>query len=199
MKRKDRNWSEIQVAYDAGMTWRDIQSKFEVCNATLSWARKNGHLKCRTMSEASKLSWTNGKQDPSVYRTPEHRKIMSRFGGLKPNAGRCRHIKYTRKDGRVVDLQGTWEHQFVQFLDQQNVKWERNRVGYKYNFDGKEREYFPDFFLPNLNLFIEVKGYETEKDRSKWNQFPFKLVVVKKQEIQDLTAWWKSLSYDRRI
>jgi hypothetical protein len=43
---------------------------------------------------------------------------------------------------------------------------------------------------------VEVKGYETEKDRAKWKQFPFKLLVVKKQEIQDLTSWWNKQSYE---
>lgn len=194
MKREQRNWTKMQSAYDSGMTWRDIQTKFDVCSATLAWARKNGYLHCRSMSDASKLSWSSGRQDPAVYRTPEHRKIMSRFGGLRTRAGRCSHIKYTKSDGTVVDLQGSWEFKFAEFLDHNKIEWERNRVGYKYVFDGKGSNYFPDFFLPSLNVYVEVKGYETDKDRAKWKQFPFKLLIVKKEEIQDLDKWWKTFS-----
>ena len=194
MKRSQRNWTEMQSAYDNGMTWRDIQIKFDVCSATLAWARKKGHLRCRTMSEASKLSWTSGKQDPAVYRTAEHRKIMSRFGGLRARSGRCSHVKYTKTDGSIVDLQGSWEVKLAEFFDCNEVKWERNRVGYRYVFNDKESNYFPDFFLPHFNVYVEVKGYETEKDRAKWKQFPFKLLIVKKEEIHDLDRWWKTFS-----
>jgi hypothetical protein len=196
MKRDSRDWTAIQEAYDAGATWRDVQTKFGVCNATLTWARQNRKLQCRTISDAQKLAWANGTQDATIYQTPEHRKKMAKFGGLKPRAGHCKHIKYTMRSGTVVDLQGTWELKFAVFLDDRKIEWERNRVGYRYTFGGKEHEYFPDFWIKELDIYVEVKGYETEKDRAKWKQFPFKLLVVKKQEIQDLTSWWNKQSYE---
>jgi len=186
-KYEEMNWKLWQTQYDSGLSWNEIKG---FSNDAVDWARKNGKIKTRTVSEAHKMAWKMGKIDPSVYRTPEHRKIMSRFGGLKPNAGRCKHIKYTSIDGHVVDLQGSWELKLVEFLDKLKITWKRNKVGYKYEFKGKEHLYFPDFYLPTKQIYIEVKGYETDKDRAKWNQFPFELIVVKKQEIQDLTAWW---------
>jgi len=32
-------------------------------------------------------------------------------------------------------------------------------------------------------LYIEVKGYETDRDRAKWLQFPKKLRIIKENEI----------------
>lgn len=55
-------------------------------------------------------------------------------------------------------------------------------VKYRYG----SRTYFPDFYLPNLDLYIEVKGYERERDLAKWSQFPEKLIVLKKQEIEEI-------------
>lgn len=191
MKRCHINWKEIQAAHDDGLTWRQIRDKFHLCYATIVWAKKRGFLVLREMSSAAKLAWKSGSQNAEKYKTPEFRKKQSRFGGFKPRAGHCKHIKYTMRDGTVVDLQGTWELKFAMFLDDHKIEWERNRVGYKYNFGGKERDYFPDFFLPSHATYVEVKGYETERDREKWKQFPFKLLVVKKQEIQDLTSWRK--------
>jgi hypothetical protein len=156
----------------------------------LEWAVKNGKLKMRSISDAQKLAWKTGKQNIEIYRTPEHRKKMSKFGGLKPNAGRCKHIKYSKKDGNIIDIQGTWELRFVKFLDDKNILWDKNKVGYKYMFENKEHLYFPDFYLKDFNVYVEVKGYETDRDREKWKQFPFKLLIVKKQEIQDLLSWW---------
>jgi len=37
--------------------------------------------------------------------------------------------------------------------------------------------------LPLYNKYIEVKGYERERDICKWNDFPNELVVFKLREI----------------
>jgi len=166
--------------------------KFKLCHATLAWASKNKFITLRSKSDACKLAWKNGNQNAEKYRTPEHRKRMAKFGGLKPNAGRCKHISYLCQNGDVVDIQGTWELKFVTFMDLGNIRWERNRVGYKYIFNDKDHLYFPDFFLPELDVYVEVKGYEIERDRHKWRQFPFKLLIVKKEEIEDLPLWLKT-------
>lgn len=190
MKRNEIDWSEIQKRYDDGLSWSELRTTFGICSDTLSWARKQGLLTFRNLSEAAKLSWKLGKQNPNVFRTDDHRKKMSKFGGVRERSGRCKHIQYTKKDGSPVWLQGSWEVKFVSFLDTRSVNWERNRVGYRYVFDGKDHLYFPDFYLPDFGFYVEVKGYETDKDQSKWNQFPFKLIVIKKQEISDLETWW---------
>ena len=39
-----------------------------------------------------------------------------------------------------------------------------------------------DFYISDLDLYVEIKGYETEKDRCKWRDFPHKLIVLKKEE-----------------
>jgi len=187
---KKLDWNRCQKLNDDGTTWRDL-IVMGFSSAGMLWAIKNGKLKLRSIGNSLKIAHKNGKIDYSPYRTPEHRKIMSKFGGIKPNSGRCKHIKYTKKDGIVVDLQGSWELKFVEFLDEHQIEWQRNRVGYKYTFQNKEHLYFPDFHLHQYDVYVEVKGYETDKDKAKWNQFPFKLLVVKKQEIQNLTAWWK--------
>ena len=65
-------------------------------------------------------------------------------------------------------------------------------MGYKYIFEGKEHSYFPDFVIENMDIYIEVKGYQTLKDDAKWNQFPKKLLVIKKNDIKDLDFWFKN-------
>jgi predicted nuclease of restriction endonuclease-like RecB superfamily len=49
-----------------------------------------------------------------------------------------------------------------------------------------DRTYFPDFYIESLDLYVEIKGYETERDRAKWFQFPHKLVVLKLDEINQI-------------
>ena len=62
---------------------------------------------------------------------------------------------------------------------------ERPNKGFNYTWNGN-RTYFPDFYLPSLNLYVEVKGYETERDTAKWSQFPKKLFVIKAKEIKEI-------------
>lgn len=42
------------------------------------------------------------------------------------------------------------------------------------------------FFIKCKNLYIEIKGYETERDKAKWKQFPKKLKIVRKKEIYEI-------------
>ena len=54
--------------------------------------------------------------------------------------------------------------------------------GFPYNWNG-DRTYFPDFYLPELSEYVEVKGYKTERDVAKWQQFPNKLRLILKEDI----------------
>ena len=56
-------------------------------------------------------------------------------------------------------------------------------------FNNSEHLYFPDFYVKDLDLYIEVKGYETERDKVKWNTCKnkgIKLLVLKKNEIYQI-------------
>lgn len=57
------------------------------------------------------------------------------------------------------------------------------------------RTYFPDFYLPESDMWIEVKGYETERDIAKWesmiNVHKKNLNIVKSKEIKNLNEWWE--------
>lgn len=93
------------------------------------------------------------------------------------------HIDYNG-----VDLHGSWELKYAQFLDQSNVKWTRNKDRFSYIYLGKERTYTPDFYLIDTDEYVEIKGYRTEKDDAKWSQFPAdkKLTVLMKEDLKRL-------------
>ena len=65
--------------------------------------------------------------------------------------------------------------------------WNRNKQRFSYvRPDGKVATYQPDFYVTDWEMFIEVKGYETDLDRAKWSQFPHKLDIWKRDKIQKL-------------
>lgn len=187
------DWERCQLLHDNGLTWRElVANKFTT--GGIKWAIKNKKLLIRSNSDSLKLAHKSGKIDYSIYRTKKFRKNHIKCGGYREKSGRCKKILYNKKEGVSIYLQGTWEFKFAKFLDEKSINWEKNKVGYKYIFKGIQRLYFPDFFLNDYNLYVEVKGYETEKDKEKWKQFPFKLLVIRKNEIENLEKWFKILN-----
>lgn len=97
------------------------------------------------------------------------------------SAGNQGRVKTYTIDG--VKLKGKWEVDFYKWCKNNNIRIDRPKQGFYYYFNG-HRTYFPDFYLPDYNQYIEVKGYQTKKDDAKWLYFPFKLNILKAQEIQ---------------
>lgn len=97
------------------------------------------------------------------------------------NRGRTKQIIF---DG--IKFQGQWELIFYQYCKQNGIKIERPETWFEYNWNGK-RKYFPDFYLPEKNLYVEVKGYETERDRAKWRDFPYSLTIIRKHQIEQIS------------
>lgn len=112
----------------------------------------------------------------------------------KSNRGRTKVI---HKYG--ISFNGSWELLFYEYCLENNITVERNSTCFTYMYD-KERLYIPDFKIPNTNIYIEIKGYETEKDLCKWNGSILnenKLFILKAKEILeiknktfDFKNWW---------
>jgi len=94
------------------------------------------------------------------------------------NRGRTKQIIV---DG--IKFQGKWELEFYNWCKSNNIQIRRCLESFPYNWNGS-RKYFPDFYLTELNIYTEVKGYKTGRDESKWSQFPHQLLIVQKQDIE---------------
>ena len=77
--------------------------------------------------------------------------------------------EFTRQDGTVVIMDSTWEVIMANRLDELGIRWERDpsmKLEYRTR-GGRKRNYIPDFYLPDLDLYIEVKGYWTDAAKHK--------------------------------
>lgn len=101
--------------------------------------------------------------------------------------GRVKGIMTVDSYGNETKCLGSWEVLVSEFLNQHNIKW-TNQIDEKFEYvwNNSTHRYFPDFKLVEKDAFIEVKGYERERDRCKWNQFPKKLIVIKLIEIKKI-------------
>lgn len=102
--------------------------------------------------------------------------------GWEAKAGRCKKIDYISPIAGKIKVDGTWELKVCTYLDKNNYIWIRNKKRFEYIDNlNKHRTYCPDFYLKNENLYIEVKGYITDLDKIKWNQFTEKLEIWDKK------------------
>lgn len=96
--------------------------------------------------------------------------------------GRTKKITYNG-----FKLNGSWELIVAQWLDKNNIKWTNKIEPFTYVWNGSTHLYFPDFYLVDYDWYIEVKGYERERDRCKWLAVE-NLVVIKQKEIKEIKS-----------
>ena len=84
-----------------------------------------------------------------------------------------------------IKLKGTWEVETAKWLDGQNISWTNVITGFDYEWNNATHLYYPDFYLPEFNCYIEVKGYERDRDRAKWKSLD-NLIVLKQREIDKI-------------
>lgn len=83
-------------------------------------------------------------------------------------------------------VQGTWERDFAKRLEDQHIAWRRCE-SLIYTSDGIEKRYTPDFYLPERNLYVEIKGYWWGNDRHKMDlvleqHSDKKFIIIEKYE-----------------
>ncbi len=134
----------------------------------------------KKMSEASKKRvWTEEQRK-------KHSESMKIAVKKHPDSytknnvvGRVKNLDYNG-----VKLKGKWELIVAKWLDENQIKWEHETKSFEYEWNGK-RNYYPDFYLPDFDFFIEVKGYVTDRDLSKWKNIT-NLKVFKLNEINKI-------------
>lgn len=143
-----------------------------------------------SLETRKKISKATSDSNRKRFEDPSYRKRLSesmKRAVLKypesygaSNRGRTKRI-----DKYGISFQGKWELEFYEWCLQNKIAIERCSKGFSYEWNGT-RTYFPDFFLPCHNVFVEVKGYETERDKAKWEHFPFCLLIVRRQDIEKI-------------
>ena len=88
-----------------------------------------------------------------------------------------------------TNVKGTWELSVATWLNEQGIRWTNEIKPYSYFWNDAWHLYFPDFLLLDYNILIEVKGYETDRDRAKWAVVADKkFLVIKEAEMKMLGA-----------
>ena len=99
---------------------------------------------------------------------------------------KTRTHEYESKFAGKVLLHGSWELAYAKYLDASNIPWRRPKEKFYYEYRELKNGcgyYIPDFYLTEEKKYVEIKGYETDKDRAKWKWFPHALEVIKSDRL----------------
>jgi hypothetical protein len=113
-----------------------------------------------------KQAWTDGKYNNVVnigstgYKhTKETIEHLRKRALASPHRRLVRSVReYCKKDGTIVKLDSSWEEALATRLDTINVEWIRPDPVKWVDDDGISHHYFPDFYLPDFNLYLDPKG-----------------------------------------
>ncbi len=58
-----------------------------------------------------------------------------------------------------MKLQGTWEVAFARWMDTNRIDYKAHRGRIPFiGSDGTEHSYYPDFYIPQSRMYVDVKG-----------------------------------------
>lgn len=82
-------------------------------------------------------------------------------------------------DGETLLLESSWELEIAKWLDTMNLNWIRPKHVPWVDNTGKTRRYFPDFYLPDYDLYLDPKNpYIILKDKEKLEVVSTKINLV---------------------
>lgn len=96
--------------------------------------------------------------------------------------GRVKNYKIMMNNKNVTNVKGTWELLFATYLNNNEIYWTNKIKPIPYCWKGKWHLYFPDFYLIDSNIYVEIKGFKTDRDLCKWAEIK-NIIVLMKDEI----------------
>lgn len=161
---------KINIGDANGMKNADAKAKL---SKTRKEMMQNPEVR-KNLAEKSRQAWADGK-----------------FDGVR--VGQCQWFTYTKKDGSVIKLQGTWELAFAKWADNKELKFDthKGRIEYKDEI-GNIKSYYPDFYFYDWNCWVDIKNdYHFNLQKEKFEQIkksnPEKVIkIILKKELISL-------------
>ena len=132
--------------------------------------RAKGISNAHKSGKYNKLYLNNSIRMRTFKHSDESKEKISKAASASTHQRVCKrtHV-YTDKRGRVFKFDSSWEDTLADRLDNLDILWDRPEP-IKYELDGKIKNYFPDFYLPEYDLYLDPKNpYAKEKQIEKLN------------------------------
>ena len=126
------------------------------------------------------------KQKERIRKISETSKRNGLSGGKRHGSGRGKKGWYK---GYWCD--SSWELAYVIYNLQHGIKFERNKQGFEYEYNGQIHKFYPDFILED-RTYVEIKGAMTEQNKVKISSFCGSLTVLDKYRIKPYLDYVKT-------
>jgi hypothetical protein len=165
----------------------EVRTRYcEDCGIKLNkTAYYRGDKRCHSCSHKGNLNYFYGKK-----LTIEHKEKISKNhanvkGNNNPFFGKINHGIGEYYKGFF--MRSSYELKFAKFLDNQKIKWLYEPKA----FDLINTTYRPDFYLPETDEYIEIKGYWRDDAKIKFNLFKIfypkeNIKVLMKEDLKNL-------------
>lgn len=109
-----------------------------------------------------------------------------------PMYGKC--IPSYKLKYKNIKFRSSWEANFAKWLDLSDIKWKYESK----TFDLGNTTYTPDFYLPEYDCYIEVKGWFRSNSKIKINLFNRKFKNINLKIFDKMVCESIGLTYDSR-
>jgi hypothetical protein len=175
---------------------RSLESKRKTSLSMVGKIRPNKipptHKMCKiawyNCQSCNKLFYTKGWSNPRKSCGSRECRTHLSVGNRPYRNGRRKLFYYFNKNqNKEVLLESSWEYELAQWLDLKNVVWERPLYIKWYDEQSnKHRLYYPDFYLPKQNLYLDPKNPTSLKlEKNKMNAIE-KLISIKYGNLEDI-------------
>lgn len=130
----------------------------------------------QSISEANKKSWGNMTKQKLNVRSAKQRQTKINNGTLNPMLN-CSSPYSRTKSGKREDLgnvffRSSWEANIARYFNFMGIKWQfEPKTFIFYAIKKGCVSYLPDFYLPEEDKWVEVKGWMDKKSVTKLNRF----------------------------
>ena len=104
---------------------------------------------------------------------------------LNNRGGKCKWFEVSG-----IKVQGTWERDMALKMTELGIVWEKPHVGkdvIEYKIGDIVKRYTPDFYLPDIGTYLEIKGHWWGNDKTKMDevikQRPEKKIVIIEKDV----------------
>ena len=164
--RKEQRFCSSKCYHDS--TRNRIKRNCNFCNNVIEITPSNTYWKknyCNNKCRMNYQSTPEGRKEAAKITNERLRNNPSSIPSKKSNSGK-------RTDLNNTFFRSSWEANLARYYNYANIQWKYEPE--TFYFSGYKRgsiSYTPDFYLPETNQWIEVKGYFNSKDRTKIKRF----------------------------
>ncbi len=174
---------------------RRVKKYCTTCRPTSFFVGGKGRSSCRLVAwrciicgkgRLTGVDFVRKTCSPECLSRRSSERMYEMISKLGDKVGRTKKYWHDSPIAGRICVDGMWELNFCKWADSCNLHYSRTRDSFPYvRSNGRMAMYYPDFKLDS-ETYLEVKGYELENDRRKWDAFPHTLIVLGRHQIKHL-------------